>query len=40
MADSAAIAWGGVVNAVPVTVVPLSFGPRTDGGVTLREGAA
>ena len=40
MADSAAIELGGVVNAVPVTVVPLSFGPRADGGAILREGAA
>ena len=40
MADSASIEFGGVVNALPVTVVPLSFWPRADWGVTVRKGAS
>ena len=40
MVDSASIEFGGVVNALPVTVVPLSFWPRADWGVAVREGAA
>ena len=28
------------LNALPVTVVPLSFWPRADWGVAVREGAA
>ncbi len=40
MVDSASIEFGGVVNALPVTVVPLSFWPRADRGATLRAGAA
>lgn len=40
MADSGSIALGGVVNTLPVAVVPLSFWPRADRGATLREGAA
>ena len=40
MADSVSIESGGVVNALPVTVAPLSCWPRADWGVTLCDGAA
>ncbi len=40
MVDSASIEFGGVVNALPVTVVPLSFWPRADWCVTVRKGAS